>query len=144
MSRRKQSGSETSGSQRSGQALVEFAMVLPLLALMLFGIIQFGFIFAAYMTIRNATVVAARYAVLATTNTPTIAQIQNVAKQAVTPMLKVSNVIAVNVDTNVTVGAANGATSVQIQYNQPLLIPFVVSGKTAGSTLTLSATTIMR
>lgn len=146
MGRRKQRGLRTSGGPRKGQSLVEFAMVLPILVVLLFGIIQFGFIFAAYMTIRNATVIAARYAVLSVTNSPpTKAQIQDVAKQAVTPMLKISNVTAVNVDTNVTVGAAAGATSVQIVYNLPLIIPFVVApGQDVPNTLTLSATTVMR
>jgi Flp pilus assembly protein TadG len=140
VSRRERAG------QESGQHLVEFAMVLLPLALILFGICQYGFIYAANMAIRNATVNAARYAVLAVTNTPTIAQIQSFATAAVAvdPFLQTNNVTAVNVNTNVTVGTTNGATSVQIQYNLPLIIPWVVPGKTAGSSVSLSATTIMR
>jgi Flp pilus assembly protein TadG len=140
VSRRKRGGGE------SGQHLVEFALVLLPLALILFGICQYGLIYDANMTIRNATVAAARYAVLSVTNAPTIVQIQSFAKQVVTadPFLKTNYVAAVNVNTNVTVGGVNGATSVQIQYNLPLIIPWVVPGMSAGSSVSLSATTIMR
>ena len=72
-------------------------------------------------------------------------QIQDVAKQAVKPMLNANNVTGVIVGLpNVTVGATNGATSVRIKYNLPLIIPWVVPGKTTGGSLTLTATTIMR
>ena len=130
------------GGGESGQSLVEFAMVLLPLALLLCGICQYGFIYAANMTIRNATMTAARYATLSTT-TPTPGQVQDFAKQAVAPMLD-TNLAIPTVDPNVTVGGANGATSVQIQYDLPLVIPWVVPGKTAGDSLTLTATTIMR
>jgi Flp pilus assembly protein TadG len=140
VSRRKHGGGE------SGQHLVEFALVLLPLALILFGICQYGVMYDANITIRNATDAAARYAVLSVTNRPTIAQIQNYATHVVTadPFLKTNYVTAVNVNTNVTVGGANGATSVQIQYNLPLIIPWVIPGAAAGSSVNLSATTIMR
>ena len=127
----------------SGQHLVEFALALLPLALLLCGICQYGFIYAANMTLRNATDMAARYAALSVTNIPTATQVQNFAKQAVAPMLD-PNLATATVDTNITVGGINGATSVQLQYNLPLVIPWVVPGKTAGSSLTLTATTIMR
>jgi Flp pilus assembly protein TadG len=137
VSRRERGGGE------SGQHLVEFALALLPLALILFGICQYGVIYDANMTIRNAAVAAARYAVLAVTNTPTIAQVQSYATQAATadPFLKTNNV-TVTVATNVTVGTLTGATSVQIQYNLPLMIPWVVPG--AGSNVSVSATAIMR
>ena len=122
----------------SGQALVEFALTLPLLALMLFGIIQYGLIFSAVVTLRNASAVGARYAVV---GTPSVANIQAVTTGAVAPMLNANNATASV--TNTTVGSAT-ATSVTVNYNLPLIIPFVVPGKTAGSTLALSATTVMR
>jgi len=96
-------------------------MVLLPLALLLSGICQYVFIYAANMTIRNATMTAARYATLSTT-TPTAGQVQDFAKQAVAPMLD-TNLATATVDNNVTVGVANGATSVQIQYDLPLVIP---------------------
>jgi Flp pilus assembly protein TadG len=116
--------------------MVEFAVVMPLLAVMLFGIIQYGFIFAAHITLRNATAVGARYATLQTVPAPTLTQIQNVTKSAAGPMLATN--------TNVTVGGVSGAKSVQAQYNLKLIIPFVVPGATPGSSVTLTATTIMR
>ena len=124
--------------------MVEFAMTLPLLALLLFGIIQYGFIFGAYVTVRNASSVGARYATLSSP-TPTIPQIQAVARGALSPMLK-SNASAstVNVNPNATVGGVSGAKSVQIIYPLPLIIPFVVPGKVNGDSVTISATAIMR
>ena len=126
-----------------GSTLVEFAFVLPLLVLILFGIMQYGFIFAAYTTLRNASAVAARYATL-TNPSPTTSSVQALAKTAVTPMLDTNKVTAVNVDLNASVGGLPGAKSVEIQYDLKLIIPFVVPGKTAGSSLTLKAKTVMR
>jgi Flp pilus assembly protein TadG len=127
-----------------GSNLVEFALTLPLLALLLFGIIQYGFIFGAYVTIRNASSVAARYASLSSP-TPTVDQIRSVARGALTPMLS-SNTSAsvVTVNTNTTVAGVGGAKSVKIDYSLKLIIPFVVPGKSAGGSLTISATTVMR
>jgi Flp pilus assembly protein TadG len=130
--------------QKSAQSLVEFALIIPLLALMLFGIIQYGFIFATYISVRNASAVGARHAVLSTTPRPTVTQIQNITRGAIGPMLQTNNIASINVNTNVTVGGVVGATSVQVQYNLPLIIPFVVPGKTAGGSLTLSGTTVMK
>jgi len=132
--------------QESGSGLVEFALVSLPLAVLLSGICQYGFIYAAHLSVRNATVVAARYATLVTTtNALTVDQIKSVARASLGPMLSTNNATAVvSVDTNVTVGGVGGATSVQIQYKLPLILPWVVPGKTAGDSLTLTATTIMR
>src|SRR2546425_5294128 len=68
----------------SGSTMVEFALTLPLLALMLFGIIQYGFLFAAYITVRNASAVGARYYAI----NPTDANgAQTLAKNTLSPML---------------------------------------------------------
>jgi len=124
--------------KQSGQSLVEFALVLPILALLLFGIIQYGFIFSAMLTVRNASAVGARYAVV---GSPSGSNVQAVATGAVAPMLNAGSATASVTPTNL---AGNTATSVTVTYNLPLIIPFVVPGKTAGGSLTLSATTVMR
>ena len=138
----KYTGQRALDEGESGSALVEFSLVLVPLLVLLCGICQYGFIYAANMTIRNATMTAARYAILSTT-TPTAGQVQDFAKQAVAPMLDPALATA-NVDPDVTVGDAGGATSVQIQYDLPLVIPWIVPGETAGDSLSLTATTIMR
>jgi Flp pilus assembly protein TadG len=127
--------------QRSGSTMVEFALTLPLLALMLFGIIQYGFIFAAYMTLRNASAVGARYAALGTSPKPTTQQITDVTIGAITPMLSTNGATVTVLP--VTVGGQS-ATSVQINYDLKLIVPFVVPGKTSGDSLSLSATSVMR
>ena len=126
--------------KRSAQSLVEFAITLPILAVFLFGICQFGFIFAAVLTVRNASAVGARYAVV---GSPANSNVQAIAVAALSPMLTVvnNNGTATVTQTNL---AGNTATSVKVTYNLPLIIPFVVPGKTAGGSLTLSATTVMR
>src|SRR4051794_17648077 len=105
----------------SGSTMVEFALTLPLLALLLFGICQYGFIFAAYLTLRNASAVGARYATLSNP-TPSDSDIQKVAQGAVGPMLKTN--LAVASVTSVSVGGVSGAKSVQVRYDLPLVIPF--------------------
>ena len=146
MDKRRHRSRKTTSRQESGSALVEFSVASLPLALLLCGICQYGFIYAAHLTVRNATVAAARYAVLVTTtNTPTPDQIRGVARNALGPMLSTNSATAtIDVDQNVTVGPTNGATSVAIHYTLPLVIPWVVPGKGAGDSLTLNETTIMR
>ena len=130
--------------QQSGTTMVEFALTLPLVALLLFGIIQYGFIFAAYMTIRNASAVGARYSTLSNP-TPTVADIQSVTAGACAVMLKTNGsnpTVTVSLK-NVTVGGVSGATSVQVHYDLPLIIPYVCF-RPSGSTFPLTATSIMR
>jgi Flp pilus assembly protein TadG len=51
-----------SRSSEDGQTAVEFALVLPLLAVLLFAIVQFGVTFHDYVTVTDASRVAARKA----------------------------------------------------------------------------------
>lgn len=48
-------------TDEGGQNLVEFALLLPVLMYILMGILQFGLIFAAYITINNASREGARW-----------------------------------------------------------------------------------
>jgi Flp pilus assembly protein TadG len=115
-------------------------VLLPLM-LLLFGIIQFGLIVAAYMTVRNATVATARYANLGSTPLHTVADIQTYGLQELKPMLNSNNgTVTVN-QTNVTAGVTN--TSVEIQYNLKLLIPWVVHGTNAAGSYLVKATSVM-
>ena len=117
-----------------GQSLVEFSLSAMLLALLLLGIIQYGFLFAAYTTVRNASAVGARQALI---NTNTAAA---TAKAAVGPMLQ-TNIATANFGTTTVAGST--AYVVTVTYPLKLIIPFVVPGSTNG-TRTLTATTIMR
>ena len=49
-------------SSEEGQTAVEFALVLPILAAVLFAIVEFGVVFHDYVTITDASRVAARKA----------------------------------------------------------------------------------
>ncbi len=147
MGKRGHLGRRLSGGREEGSELVEFALVLLPLALLLFGIIQWGFIIAANMTVRNATVVAARYAIVSiATNAPgvnPIPQIRAKAKQAVAPLLD-PNIANPTVLPNFIIGTTTG-TSVRIDYNLRLIIPWVVLGSNvSNSHIPLHATTIMR
>src|SRR6266478_5653196 len=147
MDERKYVGWRMWSRRQAGSSLVEFALVSVPLFLLLFGIIQFGFIFAAYVTVRNATVVTARWATLHTTTPRTDQDIQDFAKLQVKPMLNPNNVTAVIVSqTNVvhigTVDLTN--TSVEIQYNLRLIIPWIVHGTNAPGSYTVKATSIMQ
>ena len=136
-------------SRSNGSALVEFALTLPLLAIVLFGIIQYGFIFGAYITIRNASSVAARYAILGKVPPPTDVEIKAVARASLSPMLS-SNISAsgVIVDTNITIAGVSGKmTKVTINYDLPIVIKFVVLGtqvKNGKTIKTISASTVAR
>jgi Flp pilus assembly protein TadG len=49
-------------SSENGQTLVEFALVLPIIAALLFAIVEFGVVFHDYVTVTDASRVAARKA----------------------------------------------------------------------------------
>jgi len=143
MDERKYVGWRISSRRQAGSSLVEFSLVALPLFVLLFGIIQFGFIFAAYMTVRNATVVTARWATLGPTNQHSVAEIQDFARLQVKPMLNPNNVSDVIVSqTNVTVNVTN--TSVEIQYNLRLIIPWAAHGTNAPGSYLIKATSIMR
>jgi Flp pilus assembly protein TadG len=126
-------------TQQRGQSMVEFALVFPLLALVLFAIIQYGFIFSAYISVKNASAVGARYAV---TGSHTTADIESVTQDALRKSLSTGSA-TVNVTTNAILGSVSNAVSVQVNYTMTLIIPFVVPGKTNDNSLAISATTTM-
>jgi len=131
--------------RRTGSTLFEFAIVVPVLLALLFGIIEWGYIFAARTTIRNATVVAARAALPgATTNNVDIAGIQQIAKNAIMPLLPVTGSNpTVNVLTNAVLGDTTNAISVQMTYKLKVFIPWAKIG-TTNNTMNVSATTVLR
>lgn len=123
--------------RNGGQTLVEFAIAVVLLALLLFGIIQYGFIFGAYITVRNASAVGARQAVIDTN------QAETAARDALSPMLSKANPPATVALTQTNVAGVN-AQSMTVTYDLPLIIPWVVIGSSTPTSVTLRATTVMR
>jgi Flp pilus assembly protein TadG len=130
------------GSRQSGQSLVEFAIALPLLSVLLFGIIQYGFIFATYITLRNASSIGARQAIINSgTGATGTSNIVAAAANAVGPLLDPNQAQVTVVATNLTSGSG---TSVQVSYPLKLIISFVVPGVGNNSTRTITATTIVQ
>jgi Flp pilus assembly protein TadG len=127
--------------EERGSSLVEAAILLPFLVLMVFGIIEYGSIMSAYVTLRNASAVAARAAVL---DAATATGIKQAAKDAISPMLDQSRLTddRILIDTTKQVNGQN-ATEVKLSYDLPLVVPFIVPGHT-GDHLTLTAATTMR
>ena len=130
--------------RRSGSQLVEFALVVPIFMIVLFGICQYALFFWAYITIRTASAIGARQAIISPGN---YALIQTAAKNAVNaPPLLDSNSpsLVVNVTSNLSTGTL--VTSVQVSYKFPVLIPYVLPPFTraGGTNKTISATTIVQ
>jgi Flp pilus assembly protein TadG len=124
--------------QESGSEVVEFAVLLPIFAVMLFGIVQYGLLFAAYITIRNASAAGARQAIISTNSI----QIQAVAQAAVGPLLNPGSLTVTPTPTNM-----NGRPGmiVKVSYPFKLIIPYVVPGRDANSsTRTITATTVIQ
>jgi Flp pilus assembly protein TadG len=113
---------------QSGQATVEFALSLPLLVLLLFSIIQYGFIFSASITLRHAANATARSLALAGASTNNATAI---AAQFITPALD-NTKLAPAVVKLATISSPNDAITVQLTYNLPLIVSFVVPGSTNG------------
>ena len=120
-----------------GSTLVEFAFVFPVLAFILFAVIQYGFLFAAYITVRNASAVGARAAIISTNNAVAA------AKAALSPMLDISRAP----DPVLTVTNVGGlpAFAMTVSYPVKPIIPYVMPPFSRSTTnRTLSATSIMR
>jgi Flp pilus assembly protein TadG len=128
----------------TGQAMVELVFVLLILSVLLLIIAQWGIIYSTQIALRDATMAGARYAALPTTSPPTDEQVRILTRNAAGATIADSDQVYVQVDRNVVVGGAGGATSVQATYPLTLILPYVVPGKSVGDTLTLTASTIMR
>jgi Flp pilus assembly protein TadG len=119
--------------------MVEFALMFPFLALLLFAIIQYGFIFGAQATLRHAAQVTSRTMALPGADYSTA---PTVACSAINSLLDCSKLSAVA--TNASVGGlSTDAVQVNLTYNLPLIIRFVVPNAT-GNTLTLRAQAVDR
>jgi Flp pilus assembly protein TadG len=122
-----------------GSTLVEFAFVFPLLAFILFAIMQYGFLFAAYITVRNASAVGARQAIISTNN------VKDVAKAALSPMLDSSKAPDPVLTVTNVAGAPAFAVTVTYPMSKYLMLPFTLPPFNKSNTnRMLSATTIMR
>jgi Flp pilus assembly protein TadG len=124
--------------RESGSDIVEFAVLLPVFALLLFGIVQYGLLFAAYITIRNASAAGARQAIISTD----ASNITAVAKASVGPLLDPNSLQVTPTPTNM-----NGRAGmiVNVSYPFKLIIPYIVPGRDANSnTRTITATTIIQ
>ena len=127
--------------RKSGSQLVEFALVVPILLILLFGIIQYSLFFWGYVTIRTASAIGARQAIVSPGNVDLITSVAQGAAAA--PPLLMSNKVNVTVATN----SASGPliTTVTVSYNFPIFIPFVIPPFTrVGTNKTISATTIVQ
>ena len=126
-------------ANEDGTAVIEAALVIPFVVLLLMGIIQYGYILASYITLRNATAVAARHAIL---DDASNAQVVTVAANAVAPMLDSSNVDSVHYDNSY---PYNGTTyhRVAIVYRLKLFLPYAVPGAGSNGEYTMTAATLM-
>src|SRR5437879_5934290 len=136
MGEQKHLGWRGPSGQESGSDIVEFAVLLPFFALLLFGIVQYGLLFAAYITIRNASAAGARQAIISTD----ISNIVAVAKASVGPLLNSGSLTVTPTATNMN---GRAGTIVIVSYPFKLIIPYVVPGRDANSnTRTITATTV--
>jgi|HubBroStandDraft_5_1064220.scaffolds.fasta_scaffold222536_2 Flp pilus assembly protein TadG len=130
--------------RRSGSQLVEFALVVPIFMIVLFGICQYALFFWGYITIRTASAIGARQAIISPGN---VALITTAAKNAVNaPPLLDSNSpsLVVNVSP-VTNAAGTLVTTIEVSYKFPVLIPYVLPPFTKATTnKTITATTIVQ
>lgn len=127
--------------REEGAALVEFALVLPLLLMILFGVIEFGLVLYNQEVITNASREGARFGIVIGSPRPATGAIQGVVNDYLTNAgLNAGNA-------TVGVAGAQGASgndltvAVLYPYDFLVLPNFVAS---LGSTLNLSATTVMK
>lgn len=125
----------------TGVSMTEFAIVLPVFALFLFGVIQFGLIFSTQLALRNATSVAARFAVLGGAGGGhTESEVKQAAVDASSGILEITTADVTVADETV---GGESAKKITITYDLDLLLPFVVPGQVNGQ-LTLRSEAFMR
>ena len=142
MGETKRSNRQLSNRRRSGSQLVEFALVIPIFLIVLFGICQYALLFWAYITIRTASAIGARQAIISPGN---VALITTASKNAVNaPPLFDSNQCTVVVNTNVISGTL--ITSIQVKYPFKILVPYVIPPFKGGTSMikTVTATTVVQ
>lgn len=124
-----------------GSTLLETALTLPFLFTLLFGVIQFGLILAARINIQDASAIGARNEALYGGG-----GLDAVVKSSLSAWIDPLDVTVTPTPVCVgvcPVGAPTNATRVQVSYNMPLLIPFVVPSSVGGR-LVINAETTMR
>ncbi len=120
--------------------MIEMALVLPILIIITTGVIQYGMIFQAYIAVRNASAIGARFAIL--NGSPSDSDIRDVVTQALAPSLDTSPTYLTPpaIARNQTAGPIVNATRVTVTYSLPVIFP--VPGSTNGR-FPLSAETLM-
>ena len=134
----------TQVNRQRGASLIEFAFVMPLLVLILLGVIQWGIIFGAQLTLRNASMMAARMAALGSGGGYTDTEIKDSIVDAIEPLLEEANLtIPVDIERPYVLNATIAdASRVRVVYNLPLFAPLVVPGSTGGA-IQLDAESVM-
>ncbi len=128
--------------RRSGSNLVEFALVIPIFLVVLFGICQYALFFWGYITIRTASAIGARQAIISPGNTNLIIAATQAAVNA--PPLLQSNLCHVAVNA-VTSPSGFLLTTVTVTYPFKVLIPYVVPPFTRTTTnKTITAVTVVQ
>ena len=122
-----------------GAVFVEALLVLPILLTIVLITIQYGMVLSAEITLKNASAIAARAAIL---DGLTSSQVEAVARSAVVPSLK-TDAASLQVSVTDTVVNAITAKRVVLQYQYPLFAPMLIAGSSGGK-LPLRAETIMR
>ena len=133
-----------------GQALVEAALITPVVLLIMVGIFEVGRAYQTWQVLTNAAREGARAAVVPGATVPTV---QGIVKKYLTDgqLGGVANAtVAVNQATPMVVnGMSINATLVTVDYPFSFMVlqpvaRLVVKNSTAGSALTMRATSLMR
>lgn len=106
-------------TRKKGSVLVESTITLPLFFALLAAIVQFGYAYAVYLTIQNASVVAARAATLSTGKTTS--EVCALARAAVSSLVD-SNQLVCATDPATLPAAADTAVTINLSYTIPLLL----------------------
>ena len=125
-----------------GALFIETLIILPVFLLLVFGVIQFGLLLSAHITVRNASAVAVREAILEGTDNDDVI---TAARDALRPMLDdsiMSDIELVNVNRTCQVNGYD-ATCVTVNYDFPLMFSWVVPGQNL-DTITLTSISVMR
>lgn len=102
-----------------GSVLVEATVTFPLLFALLAAIIQFGYAYAVLITLQNASVIAARTAILSSGKSTT--QVCDAARVAVSSIVDPAQLVCATTPA-ILPASPDTAITVQLTYSIPLLL----------------------
>ena len=124
-------------SSQRGAVFVEAAIATPLLALLFVGVVQFGFAFGVLSSLRNASAVGARAAILG--SNPTTQKVCDAAKNSISGVIDIAQ-LACEISPAVLPVPGTSPVTITLSYPMRMISPNALFGSEEVINLTAHTT----